>query len=257
MVPKTRDGRVIFAIPWQGRVVIGTTDVPATTPEWEPGHRDEEIDYLMETINPFLAKPIQRSGILSIFSGLRPLVTGKGATTSKISREHHIEVSSHGLITVAGGKWTTYRRMAEDAIDFACKKGMLPTRPCITANVPLHGAASGTEIGDPYLREYGSDATAIQDLGARDPYLAEMIDPDLPYTFAQVLYAVRSEMACTLEDVLSRRTRALLLNSTAAVRSAPRVAAVLAKELGRGVPWMDDQIARFSSLAAADYSIVT
>jgi glycerol-3-phosphate dehydrogenase len=254
MVPKTRDGRVIFAIPWQGRVVIGTTEVSAVTPEWEPGHGDDEIDYLIETINPFLAKRIQRSDILSIFSGLRPLVTSKAAATSKLSREHHIDMSPRGLITVAGGKWTTYRRMAEDAINFACKRGMLAKRPCTTDTIALHGAAADLHIDDPYLREYGTDSAAIRELCARDSSLAEKIDPDLPYTFAQVLYAVRGEMARTLDDVLSRRTRALLLNSNAAMRAAPGVAAVIAQELGFGATWAERQIMQFSALARADYS---
>jgi glycerol-3-phosphate dehydrogenase len=194
MIPKTSDGRVIFAIPWQGRVVIGTTEVPAPTAKEEPGHRDEEIDFLLETINPFLAKQIQQSDILSIFSGLRPLVTGKAANTSKISREHFIEVSAHGMITVAGGKWTTYRRMAEDAIDTAAKRGMLARRACVTAAVALHGTADGEHIDDPYMREYGVDAAAVREFGAKDASLNEAIDPELPYSFAQVLYAVRSEM---------------------------------------------------------------
>jgi glycerol-3-phosphate dehydrogenase len=262
MVPKTSDGRVIFAIPWQGRVVIGTTDIPAPEPLMEPGHAKDEIGFLLETINPFLAKPIEQSDILSIFSGLRPLVTGAAASTSKLSREHYIDASRHGLITVAGGKWTTYRRMGEDAMNFAAKHGKLPKRRCITGAVHLHGwntspeiTDSSLEITDPYLREYGSDAGAIRGLIAGDPRLAEPIDEDLPYSFAQALYAVRSEMARTLEDVLSRRTRSLLLNSSAAVRAAPRVAALMAEELGRGEDWISHQVAHFAALAKADYSI--
>ena len=255
MVPKTRDGRVIFAIPWQGRVVVGTTDLAAHRPQMEPGYTEDEIEFLMETINPYLAKPIQRSDVLSVFSGLRPLVTGKASTTSKISREHHIDVSPHGLITVAGGKWTTYRRMAEDAIDFAIKNLMLEKRPCVTGTTALRGAATALPIDDPYLREYGSDAAEIQQFESNDSTLAGAIDPDLPYTFSEVLYGVRSEMARTLEDVLSRRTRALLLDSAAAVRCAPAVAPIIAKELGYGNDWTQAQVRAFSELARTDYSL--
>ena len=255
MVPKTRDGRVIFAIPWQGRVVIGTTDLPSPQPAMEPGHTQDEIDFLLETINPFLARNIGPQDVLSVFSGLRPLVTGKDATTSKISREHHIDMSASGLITVAGGKWTTYRRMAEDALNFAAAKGRLEKRPCSTLEVALHGAGSTSEAADPYLREYGSDAVALEDLIRLDQALGEFIDAALPYTFAQVLYAVRYEMALTLEDVLSRRTRALLLDERAALRAAPRVSALMRQELGQDEAWAAGQLAQFSSLAKGNYRI--
>ncbi len=254
MVPKTRDGRVIFAIPWQGRVVVGTTDLPAPQPQMEPGHTQEEIGYLLETVNPFLAKKVDEGDILSVFSGLRPLVTGKASTTSKISREHHIDVSPNGLITVAGGKWTTYRRMAEDAINFATSHGLLAKRPCVTGATKLHGATLGLETNDPYLREYGSDEAPIGSLIAADPALAGMVDPALPYSLAQALFAVRHEMARTLEDVLSRRTRALLLDSSAALRAAPRVAELMRGELGRDEGWVSAQTAQFASLVRADYS---
>ncbi len=256
MIPKTRDGRVIFAIPWQGRVVIGTTDLPAPKPEMEPGHTQDEIGFLLETINPFLSRHVGPEDILSVFSGLRPLVTGKAATTSKISREHHIDISSNGLITVAGGKWTTYRRMAEDALNFAAAYG-LGKRPCVTADTPLHGAQrgfqSGLQVEDPYLSEYGSDSSSIGVLIADDPLLAKKIDSQLPYTFAEVLYAVRFEMARTVEDVLSRRTRSLLLDAKAALRAAPAVAALLRKELGQDEVWAADQMEQFSCLVRNSY----
>jgi glycerol-3-phosphate dehydrogenase len=255
MVPKTKDGRVIFAIPWQGKVVVGTTDVSAPSPEMDPRHTENEIDFLLETINPFLSVQIQKSDILSVFSGLRPLVTGKGSTTSKISREHHMDVARSGLITIAGGKWTTYRRMAEDVLNFAADKGLLEKRACVTAMVPLHGQSSDLSIGDRYLREYGSDVGAIQELIRGDATLGERIDSELPYTFAQVVYAARFEQARTLEDVLSRRTRSLLLNSAAALRSAPRVADLLEKELGRASDWGANQVKEFAKLVRSRYSL--
>lgn len=255
MVPKTRDGRVIFAIPWQGRVVIGTTDIAAGKAEMEPGYTEDEIGFLMETVNPYLAKPVGRGDILSVFSGLRPLVTGKASKTSKISREHHIDVSGRGLITVAGGKWTTYRRMAEDAMDFAGKQGMLERRACVTGTTALRGAGAGVETEDPYLREYGADGAVIQGMVAGNARLGARVDESLPYTFAEVVYGVREEMARTVEDVLSRRTRALLLDSAAAVRAAAGVAGVMAKELGRDEVWCAEQVAGFGVLARADYML--
>ena len=256
MVPKTRDGRVIFAIPWQGRVVVGTTDVKAETPEMEPGYTQDEIGFLLETVNPYLARPIERSEILAVFSGLRPLVTGKDATTSKISREHHIDISAKGMITVAGGKWTTYRRMAEDTVDFATKRGLLEKRACVTGTTRLHGYSATPAAGDQYQREYGAEAAVVDALEAAEPGLAEKLDAKLPYTMAQALYGVRHEMACTVEDVLSRRTRALLLDAKAALRAAPKVAEMMRAELGQDEAWVAAQVADFSELVRRDYSLV-
>jgi glycerol-3-phosphate dehydrogenase len=219
----------------------------------EPGHTEAEIDYLLELANLYLAEPIDRTSILSVFSGLRPLVTGKSATTSKLSREHHIDTAPSGLITVAGGKWTTYRRMAEDTLDFAIKQGSITARKCVSASIPLRGATSTPRSADHYLGEYGTDAPAIEALIGTDPKLSATIDPHLPYTFAEALYAVREESARTIEDVLSRRTRALLLDANAAIRSAPEIASLMAKELGRNDEWEQSQVAAFTQLARTDY----
>lgn len=255
MVPRTRDGRVIFAIPWEGRVVVGTTDVAVAEAAMEPGHTEAEIEYLLEHIGPYLEKPIARGDILSVFSGLRPLVTGKAAKTSQLSREHHIDASPTGLITVAGGKWTTYRRMAQDTLDFAIRHRMLQPAACMTRDLAIHGAGDGVGSLDPVLREYGSDVEAVRALMAADAGLARRIEPGLPYSFAQVAYAVRAEMARSLEDVLARRTRALLLDAQAAVRAAPGVAAVMARELGRDEAWAGEQVRGFSQLVRKNYSL--
>lgn len=257
IVPKTKDGRVIFAIPWEGRVVIGTTDVAAPAPAMEPGHTGSEIAFLLETINPYLAAPLGESDILSVFSGLRPLVAGKTSTTSRISREHQLDISDSGLITVAGGKWTTYRHMAEDTLAFASKHRLLDKRPCVTTQTPLHGFAPQLEVADLYQREYGADAQQIDALIAAEPALSEPIDGALPYTFAQCQFAVQQEMAQTLEDVLSRRTRALLLDAGATLRAAPRVAALLARELSHDESWVAAQLKEFSALVRAKYSRLT
>lgn len=249
IVPKTSDGRVIFAIPWEGRVVIGTTDVPVTASAMEPGHTEEEIEYLLGHIAPYLEQRVERTDVLAVFSGLRPLVHGKSAKTSQLSREHTIEMSRTGLITIAGGKWTTYRRMAQDALDFAIRHKMLRAAACVTRNTPLHGAMANPED------EYGSDGEEIRTLLREDPKLAEPLDAALRYTRAQVVYAVRAEMARTVEDVLARRTRALLLDAKAAVRAAPAVASLMARELGRDGVWAEDQARSFGELAARYYSI--
>ncbi len=254
MVPKTNDGRVIFLIPWQGRVVIGTTDLPAPLSLMEPGHTEAEIDYLLELANLYLAQTITRDDILSVFSGLRPLVTGKSSTTSRLSREHHIDSSTSGLITVAGGKWTTYRRMAEDVLSFAIRHEMLPNKKCVSAGVPLRGATTSTEIADPFLREYGTDAGAVEALTAQFP---GRIDSSLPYTFGQVVYAVREESARTVEDVLSRRTRALLIDAKAAIRAAAGVAARMRAELNQSAEWESREVAAFTKLAATDYLLAS
>jgi glycerol-3-phosphate dehydrogenase len=257
MVPKTEDGRIIFAIPWQGVVLVGTTDIPAPTSVMEPEIDGDEIDYLLRHIAPYLSAPIDREDILSVFSGLRPLVTGKENKTSKLSREHHIDISQSGLVTVAGGKWTTYRQMAEDTLDAAVRGGLLERRSCITRTVPLWACPAGDcarEAGNnPYLAEYGTDILAIQALEGENPEWRAPLDPALPYTGSMVVYAVRQEFARTLEDVLSRRTRALLLNARAALRAAPLVASMMATELLRDHAWQQAQIAAFDALVRAHY----
>ncbi len=254
MVPKTKDGRLIFAIPWLGKVVIGTTDLPAMKPAVEPGFDESEIDYLIETINPFLSKTIAREDILSIFSGLRPLISEKAASTAKISREHRIDISPSGLITVAGGKWTTYRRMAEDTLDFARDRGMLSKAPCVTKELRLHGAPTETVDADSFAH-YGTDAVRVRELIAENRSLAEKLDDELPFVRAEVVYAVRDEMARTVEDVLSRRTRSLLLNAHAAERAAPVTAQIMAGELGRDTTWADEQVRSLRELAKNFYTL--
>jgi glycerol-3-phosphate dehydrogenase len=254
MVPKTKDGRLIFAIPWLGKVVIGTTDLPATEAKIEPGFDNSEIDYLIETINPFLSKPIKKEDILSIFSGLRPLISEKAATTAKISREHRIDISQSGLITVAGGKWTTYRRMAEDTLDFAINKGMLAHAKCVTKELRLHGAPTQAIDTDLFSR-YGSDAVGVRNLIAAKGSLAAKLDDELPFTQAEVIFAARQEMARTVEDILSRRTRALLLNARAAERAAPVTAQIMADELSRDKVWADEQVGAFCKLARNSYML--
>jgi glycerol-3-phosphate dehydrogenase len=254
MVPHTPDGRVLFAIPWHGHTLVGTTDTPIDGPSYEPAPFDQEIEFVLETAGQYLSRPPQRSDILSVFVGIRPLVKAAGSDTKQtaaLSRDHTIHIDSSGLLTIVGGKWTTYRHMAEDAVDQAITLGRLDEAPCITRALRIHGyqLPEPTEVPDP-LAVYGSDASLIRELAEADPNLARPLDPDLPAIGAQIVWAARNEMARTLDDVLARRTRSLLLNSRATIRMAPAAADILARELGRNDEWAQAQVDEFLQLAA-------
>ena len=250
MVPRTSDGRVMFAIPWHGHTLVGTTDTPVEDVPLEPRPLSAEIDFIISTAGLYLSKAPSRSDILSTFSGIRPLVkSGQGTNTAALSRDHSIHIDASGLITIAGGKWTTYRNMAEDCVDQAATLGSLDDRPCVTKQLRIHGFhQNGAKFGP--LAPYGSDASAIQDLIRGNPQLASPLHPALPYAAAQVVWAARHEMARTVEDVLSRRTRALVLNARAAMQMAPAVADLMAAELGRDSDWVAVQLDQFRDLAA-------
>jgi glycerol-3-phosphate dehydrogenase len=246
MVPKTSDGRVLFVIPWHGHAVAGTTDTPVDAASLEPRPLEEEIEFVLETASRFLVRPPTRKDVLAVFVGLRPLVKGEGKT-SALSRDHVIHVDTSGLLTITGGKWTTYRHMAEDTVDHAITLGKLPDAECTTKNLHIHGyVQDSAALGS--LEVYGSDAAAIHTL-AEDPALAVQLDPALPYIAAEVVWAARAEMARTVEDVLARHTRALFLNAEAASAMAERVAWLLADELGRDEAWVAAQVAEFRALA--------
>ena len=229
LVPRTADARVVFAIPWHDRVLIGTTDIAADRPERDPQPTPGEVSYLLATVNGYLEKPLDERDIVATFAGLRPLVKRRVATTAKLNREHLLEVGRTGLVTIAGGKWTTYRKMGADAVDAAQAVGGLRNAPCATRDLRLHGATRESPAEDAW-RVYGSDARAIDELIREDPPLGERLHPALPYRLAEIVYAVRMEMARTVEDVLARRTRAFVLDDAAARESIPRVASLLARE---------------------------
>ncbi|HZD77876.1 MAG TPA: FAD-dependent oxidoreductase, partial [Acidobacteriaceae bacterium] len=252
MVPHTSDGRVLFAIPWHGHTVVGTTDTPIDKPSYDPLPMEQEIDFILETAERYLSRPPRREDILSVYVGIRPLVKAAGSDagkTSALSRDHTIHVDNSGLLTIAGGKWTTYRHMAEDCVDHAITLGRLDEKPCVTHNLHIHGYREDVDDLGP-LGVYGSDAAAIQALAASDPSLAAQLDSSLPYIGAEVVWAAREEMARTVDDVISRRTRALFLNARAAQRMIEPVAAYLARELGRDDAWKRGQIESASALAA-------
>lgn len=248
MVPKTSDGRVLFAIPWHDRVVVGTTDTPNVTPAAEPRALPEEIEFILAHARHYLARDPGEDDVLSVFAGLRPLVGRGGRHTALLSRDHTIETSRTRLITLTGGKWTTYRKMAEEVVDHAERVANLAHRPSPTADLPLHGATSpeGLPAG---LRVYGSDAAGIETLGREDPSLQALVHPALPYRRAEVVWHARHEMACTVEDVLARRTRALVLDARASIAAAPLVARILAAERGRDEAWSAAQVRQYTAVA--------
>jgi glycerol-3-phosphate dehydrogenase len=247
MVPKTSDGRVLFVIPWHGHAVAGTTDTPIDAPSLEPRPFDEEIEFILETAARFFVRPPTRADVLAVFVGLRPLVKGEGKT-SALSRDHVIHVDTSGLLTITGGKWTTYRHMAEDCVDHAITLGRLPDLECTTKSLHIHGyMEDSASLGS--LEVYGSDAEKIRALAEDRPALGAQLHPALPYIGAEVVWAAREEMARTVEDVLARHTRALFLNAAAAIAMAEPVARLLATELGRDDAWVEAQVKEFTELA--------
>jgi glycerol-3-phosphate dehydrogenase len=249
MVPRTSDGRILFAIPWHEHTLIGTTDTPIGSVSLEPVAQEEEITFLLETASHYLARRPTRADILSVFTGIRPLVkTSEVASTAALSREHTILVARSGLLTIAGGKWTTYRKMAEDCVDHAAMLAKLDERPCVTKTLRIHGHHPHTaEFGE--LRYYGSDASAMLALTSAHPDLGRQLHPALPVLAVQVLWAVRHEMARTVDDVLSRRTRALFLNAKAALEMAPAVAKLMSSELGQDENWEQEQVIQFEKMS--------
>jgi glycerol-3-phosphate dehydrogenase len=249
MVPHTSDGRVMFAIPWHGHTVVGTTDTPVAQATLEPVALEQEVEFILQTASRYLARKPARGDVLSVFAGIRPLVgSGKSGNTAALSRDHTIRIENSGMVTVCGGKWTTYRHMAEDCVNQAATLARLAERPCVTGHLNIHGFHPASEQFG-HLWVYGSDAPRVRELEASQPEWAEPLDSALPYTGAEVVWAVRRELALTLEDVLARRTRALFLNARAALRMAPRVAELMARELGRDSDWQARQLAAFGEVA--------
>jgi glycerol-3-phosphate dehydrogenase len=254
MIPKTADGRVLFAIPWMGKVLVGTTDTSMATLPVEPRPLDLEVDFLLDHASKYLERFPSRTDIKSQFAGLRPLIRPAGAAataTAQLSREHAVVVSHSGLVTVTGGKWTTYRPMARDAVDHAARVGRLPSRPCATADLRIHGWMPGLLPHETHLDEYGADLAALKELISDHPNGADRLHPALPYLVAEVQWAARHEAARTVEDVLARRTRCLFIDARASVQAAPRVAELMAVELGRDGAWVAEQVERYSRLAQA------
>jgi glycerol-3-phosphate dehydrogenase len=250
MVPHTSDGRVLFAIPWHQHTLVGTTDTPIPAAILEPVAMEQEVEFILSTAAQYLARRPTRADVLSVFAGIRPLVRAAGvASTAALSRDHVIHIDRSGLLTICGGKWTTYRRMAEDCVNQAAVLAELPERNCLTRHLNIHGFhPAAARFG--VLAVYGTDAVELGRLMDADRSLAEQLHPELPYVKAEVVWAARSELARTIEDVLARRTRALFLNARAAMEMAPSVADLMARELLWDNARKLQEVAAFRALAA-------
>ncbi len=247
LVPQTDDKRVLFAVPWHDRIIVGTTDTPVSNISEEPIPFDQEVNYLLDHITRYLTRTPHMSDIKSVFAGLRPLIRADAKKTAEISRDHLILESPSGLMSIIGGKWTTYRRMAEDVLDTLIEKGRLPAASCITEDISIHGNCKTDERVEGYY--YGSDIEAINQLMDNDESMRQLLHHSLPYKKAHVIHAIRNEFAMTIEDVLARRTRALLLDAAAAMECALRVGEIMREEMQLDHQWLDEQLAQFNRLA--------
>jgi glycerol-3-phosphate dehydrogenase len=248
MIPKTDDGRVIFAIPWYDKVVVGTTDTPLDLIKIEPVALDDEINFILQTAQKYLIRPLKREDILCVFAGLRPLAAnpGKPKATKEISRRHKIILSHSCLLTVTGGKWTTYRLMAEETINKAISAGILNKRKCVTSNLKLNNIRY--VVSSNRLHIYGDQSAEIEKIIKDNPRLGEPIDTILPYTRAEIIWISRNEMAVTLEDMLARRTRALFLNARASLDIAAEVGEIMIREMKLEEGWLQKQLEEYNKL---------
>jgi len=249
MIPKTSDGRVLFAVPWHNKVIVGTTDVKKEKPEIEPFALDKEIDFILETANRFLEKQLTRKDVKSVFAGLRPLASAKGKSgnTKEISRGHKILESETGIVSIIGGKWTTYRKMGEDVINYIVKKYDLDLLDSTSEHIRLH-AYQAVEAEEDFLSFYGSDKYEILKLQKKE-FITGKLSDKLDIYDVQLVWSIREEMVRTVEDFLARRTRALFLDAKESVLIAPRVAKIIALELDKSQQWELDEVERFNFLA--------
>jgi glycerol-3-phosphate dehydrogenase len=251
MIPKTKDGRVLFGVPWHGKVVLGTTDTPLNHAELEPLVLEEEVDFILDQAGQYLDLKPTRADVLSVFAGLRPLAAltcNDTKKTKEISRNHKIYKSKSGLLTITGGKWTTYREMAEEVVDQSLEIGGLINKSCVTKDLKIHGYAENVDMSK-WDYVYGSDVSKIDMLKKGNSEYAELLHENFTFTVAHVIWAVREEMAQSIEDVLARRVRLLFLDARAAIKIAPRVASIIAKEMNKDKDWENNQIQEFTELA--------
>ncbi|MCB0457917.1 MAG: glycerol-3-phosphate dehydrogenase/oxidase [Flavobacteriaceae bacterium] len=250
MIPKTSDGRVLFIIPWHNKVMAGTTDTLIKKPKIEPQPLHEEVDFILKTINQYLTKTAHRTDVLSVFSGLRPLAkpSKEETTTKEVSRNHKIIIDNN-LISIVGGKWTTYRKMAEDVIDQVIDSFHFTKVACTTEKISIHGNVSEKLDVPDRLSFYGSDLEAYLTFEKSNPEFTEKIHPHYEFTKGQVVWSIQNEMARTVEDFLSRRIRLLLLDAKAAVQATAVVASVMRKELQKTETWEQNQVNEFYKLS--------
>jgi glycerol-3-phosphate dehydrogenase len=248
MIPKTDDGRVLFCIPWYNEVVVGTTDTPLDVISQEPQAMQKEIDFILNTAAAYLTRCPVREDVLSIFAGLRPLAANPSdpAATREVSRRHKLSLSPSGLLSVIGGKWTTYRRMAEETIDMAMKAGFIEKRKCVTSHLSVGG--NGLAGITKRLKIYGEGYSEIEKMISGDPLSGVPLHRDLPYTRAEIVWICRNEMPVNTEDILARRTRALILNARASAEIAPEVSRIMAEIFGFDQSWLDKQNMAYNKL---------
>lgn len=249
MIPKTRDGRVLFAVPWHGKLVVGTTDTLRQKPKLEPEALKREIDFVLETAAGYLTRKPSREDVKAVFAGLRPLARPKeGSTkTKEISRSHKVILSESGLVSITGGKWTTFRKMGEETVEYFSKVTGEKLPDSHSKEILLHGYTK--DIPEGHWAVYGSNAAKIQEIALEKALYAEKIHVNFPNILAEVVWAVRNEMAMKLEDVLSRRVRLLILDAQAALDSAERVVQIMAAEMGKDAEWMAAELEDFSKTA--------
>lgn len=249
MIPKTSDGRVLFAVPWHNKIILGTTDVPVKKESLEPEPTQQEIGFILETAQAYMNPAPTKKDILSVFAGLRPLAaTKEGAKTKEVSRSHKVIVSKSGLVSIVGGKWTTYRKMSEDVVDKSEKVMGVSHKQSLTKHLKIHGYKTNVDFQDP-MYFYGADKDKINQLAEQIEGGEELVSEKLGIKKAQVVWAVKEEMALTIEDFISRRTRALLLDCEEAIRLAPIIAQIMAKELGKDKAWQEKEIKAFTKIA--------
>lgn len=251
MIPHTSDGRVLFAIPWHRKVLLGTTDTPLESHSLEPRALDTEVAFILNTAGKYLTRQPEIADVLSVFAGLRPLAATEenNQKTKEISRSHKIVIADSGLVTVIGGKWTTYRKMAEDTLAKIMKRKMLPPKKCVTHHLKIHGYQQSTSNDSP-LSAYGSDAQAIKELIHANAAWGKSLDDTAQVIKAQVIWAIRNEMARTVEDVLARRTRILFSDAKTAIGITPEVAQIMKEEMGCDEAWKKQQVEHFTKLAS-------
>lgn len=250
MIPKTDDGRVLFVVPWHQKLIIGTTDTPLNEHSLEPRALEEEIEFILNTAGKYLKKKPIRKDVLSVFAGLRPLAAtdGDDSKTKEISRSHKIIVSKSGLITLTGGKWTTFRKMGEDTINKAVKLGKLPSRISKSKEISIHGNREKVDRKT-HFYVYGSDQDQLFDFIKSNQEWSKPIIANSEYLVGEIIWSIRNEMARTVEDFLARRTRILFLDAKLAIEMALKVSEIMSKELNRPSEWGENQVETFTKLA--------
>ena len=249
MVPHTSDGRVLFAVPWNNFVVVGTTDTLVNYISIEPNALDKEIKFILDNAGKYMTKTPKKSDIKSVFTGLRPLAADEGDSneTSEISRGHKIILSESGMISILGGKWTTYRKMSEDLINSALSVGGFPERACITQNLPIYGYDYNSDWEDP-MHVYGSEIDKIKSIDESN--FSKSISKEFFITKNMIIWSIRNEMSMKLEDILARRTRCLFLDVNETLKIAPKVSGIMAKEMNKNKEWIDKELKNFVKLAS-------